>query len=104
MPQRKEILWSQLKVGLVGLASLTLFAIVVFLITGEMGLFTETMMIQTYSPDSGGLKTGAPVRLAGVDVGTVRRVRAGPTRTRPSRSGWRFVGHLKTTSAPTRRP
>ena len=74
MPQRKQIRWSQLKVGIIALASLTLLAIVVFLITGETGLFTETMTLRTYTSDSGGLKTGAPVRLAGVDVGTVRQV------------------------------
>ena len=74
MPQRKEIRWSQLKVGLVVLVSLTLLVITTFLITGQTGFFAETMMLHTYSPDAGGLKTGAVVRLAGVDVGSVRRV------------------------------
>ena len=74
MPQRKEIRWSQLKVGLVVLVSLTLLAITIFLITGQTGFFAETMMLHTYSPDAGGLKTGGVVRLAGVDVGSVRRV------------------------------
>ncbi|MBI3895640.1 MAG: MCE family protein [Acidobacteria bacterium] len=74
MPQRKEIRWSQLKVGLVSLASIVLLAIVIFLITGETGFFAETMTIRTYSPDAGGLRTGATVRLAGVDVGIVRQV------------------------------
>ncbi|HWP83676.1 MAG TPA: MlaD family protein [Terriglobia bacterium] len=74
MPQRKEIRWSQLKVGLVSLASLTLLAATIFLITGQTGFFAETVELHTYSPDAGGLKTGAVVRLAGVDVGNVRRV------------------------------
>ena len=74
MPQRRDIRWSQLKVGLIMVSSMVLLAVVTFLITGETGLFTETISMRTYSPDSGGLKTGAPVRLAGVDVGTVRRV------------------------------
>lgn len=74
MPQRKEVRWSQLKVGLVSLASLTLLAITIFLVTGQTGFFAETIALRTYSPDAGGLKTGAVVRLAGVDVGNVQRV------------------------------
>ncbi|MBI4465465.1 MAG: MCE family protein [Acidobacteria bacterium] len=74
MPQRRDIRWSQLKVGLISASSLVLLAAVIFLITGQTGLFTETMMLRTYSPDAGGLKVGGPVRLAGVDVGSVQRV------------------------------
>ena len=74
MPQQKEIRWSQLKVGLISLTSIILLAIVIFLITGETGFFAETMTIRTYSSDAGGLRTGATVRLAGVDVGMVRQV------------------------------
>ncbi|MBI4464307.1 MAG: MCE family protein [Acidobacteria bacterium] len=74
MPQRKQILWSQLKVGFVAVASILLLATVIFLITGETGFFAETMTIHTYSSDAGGLRTGATVRLAGVDVGMVRQV------------------------------
>lgn len=74
MPQQKEIRWSQLKVGLVALASFLLLAITIFLITGQTGFFAETVFLNTYTPDAGGLKTGAVVRLAGVDIGNVQRV------------------------------
>ncbi len=74
MPQRREIRWSQLKVGVVALTSLTLLAATIFLITGQTGFFAEMTAFRIYSPDAGGLKTGAVVRLAGVDVGSVRRV------------------------------
>jgi len=75
MPQRKQILWSQLRVGVLTLASLTVLAIGIFLITGQTGFFTKTMTVRTLAPDAAGLKNGAPVRLTGVDVGTVRSVR-----------------------------
>ena len=75
MPQQKEIRWSQLKVGILTLASLAVLATAIFLITGQMGLFSSTMLIRTYLPDAAGLKSGAPVRLAGVDVGNVQQVR-----------------------------
>ena len=74
MPQQKEIRWSQLKVGLVSLASFILLAITIFLITGQTGFFAETVFLNTYTPDAGGLRTGAVVRLAGVDIGNVQRV------------------------------
>ena len=74
MPQRREIRWSELKVGLVALASVILLAITIFLITGQTGFFAETMALRTYTPDAGGLKSGGVVRLAGVDVGNVRSV------------------------------
>jgi len=76
MPQQKEIRWSQLKVGLVALASFLLLAITIFLITGQTGFFAETVFLNTYTPDAGGLKTGAVVRLAGVDIGSVSEIRA----------------------------
>ena len=75
MPQQKEIRWSQLKVGILTLASLAVLVAAVFLITGQTGFFASTMLIRTYVPDAAGLKSGAPVRLAGVDVGNVQQVR-----------------------------
>jgi phospholipid/cholesterol/gamma-HCH transport system substrate-binding protein len=74
MPQRKDVRWSQLKVGLVALASLSLLAVTIFLITGQTGFFSESVTLHTFSSDAGGLKSGAVVRLAGVDAGNVRRV------------------------------
>lgn len=74
MPQRRDVRWSQLKVGLVSIVSLTLLAATIFLITGQTGFFAKTYTLHTYSSDAGGLKTGAVVRLAGVDVGNVQRV------------------------------
>src|SRR3990170_1641366 len=74
MPQRRDVRWSRLKVGMVSIASLTLLAATIFLITGQTGFFSETAMLHTYSSDAGGLKTGAVVRLAGVDVGNISQV------------------------------
>ena len=74
MPQQKEIRWSQLKVGILTLASLAVLAAAIFLISGQTGFFASTMLIRTYLRDAAGLKNGAPVRLAGVDVGNVTQV------------------------------
>lgn len=74
MPQQKQLVWSQLRVGLLTVTSLVLLTVAVFLVTGQTGFWTKKMTIRTLAPDAGGIKSGAPVRLAGIDVGSVRRV------------------------------
>ena len=74
MPQRKQLLWSQLKVGLLTVTSLIILTVGIFLISGQTGFFTKTVTIRTLAPDAAGLKTGAPVRFTGIDVGTVRKI------------------------------
>src|SRR3990172_734698 len=74
MAYKKNVAWSQLKVGMIAITSITLFALTIFLITGGSNFFGETMLLHSFSSDAGGLRVGAPVRLAGVDVGMVRQV------------------------------
>jgi phospholipid/cholesterol/gamma-HCH transport system substrate-binding protein len=75
MPQRKQIIWAELKVGLLTLVSIVLLVVAIFLVTGRSGFFTKNVVVRTLSPDAGGLRGGAPVRLAGIDVGKVKQVR-----------------------------
>jgi len=42
------------------------------------GLFTSKIILKSYFPDASGLAIGAPVRLSGVDIGSVTRVRVVP--------------------------
>ena len=75
MPSQKQLKWSQLRVGLTVLfASITL-GVLTFLMSGTSGLFTPKIVLKAYFDDAGGLRNGAPVRLQGVDVGNVTRVR-----------------------------
>lgn len=74
MSQRKDIRWAQLKVGILALAGVSLLAATIFLISGSGAFWVGKTRLVTYTPDAGGLKTGAVVRLAGVDVGNVRGV------------------------------
>ena len=74
MPSQKELQWAQLRVGLtVIFASITL-AVLIFLMSGTIGLFTKKLTLYTYVPDAGGLRTGAPVRLQNVDIGNVKDI------------------------------
>ena len=74
MPQPKQLQWTQLRVGLLVLTSLIIFATVVFLMTGE-GLLERKYLISVFMADAAGLKTGDPVRLTGIDVGNVAEIR-----------------------------
>ncbi|HYM10795.1 MAG TPA: MlaD family protein [Bryobacterales bacterium] len=75
MPQTKRLAWAQLRVGVMAIAAIAIFVVLVFLISGRTGLLTRMAEIRTYVDDSASLKIGAPVRLNGIDAGNVRAVR-----------------------------
>ena len=75
MPSQKQLKWSQLKVGLTVLVASITLAVLIFLMSGTGGLFTPKIVVKSYFDNAGGLREGAPVRLAGVDIGNVKRIR-----------------------------
>src|SRR5262249_53972294 len=48
--------------------------------TGTGGLFTTRITLKSYFNNAGGLRVGAPVRLSGVDIGNVVKMRIVPDR------------------------
>ncbi len=64
----------EIRVGLFILIGLILAFIVVFSIGSKNQLFREQYTLFTNFKDVGGLIAGSPVRLAGVEVGTVSRI------------------------------
>ena len=75
MPSQKQLKWSQLRVGLTVLfASITL-GVLIFVMSGTGGWFTRKIALRSYFDNAGGLREGAPVRLAGVDIGNVTSIR-----------------------------
>ncbi len=75
MPSQKQLKWSQLRVGLTVLfASITLM-VLIFLMSGTGGWLTHKIIVKAYFDNAGGLREGAPVRLSGVDIGNVTKVR-----------------------------
>jgi phospholipid/cholesterol/gamma-HCH transport system substrate-binding protein len=74
MPQRKQVTWSDLRVGLLVLAGLFLIAVTVFYVTGP-GFIGPKYRLVTYLPEVSGLVVGAPVRLDGVEIGNVESIR-----------------------------
>jgi phospholipid/cholesterol/gamma-HCH transport system substrate-binding protein len=55
-------------------ASVTL-AVLIFVMSGTGGWLTHKITLRSYFDNAGGLREGAPVRLAGVDIGNVTAVR-----------------------------
>lgn len=74
MPSKQKIRWAQLKVGLMSLAALTLIAILVFLMTGDRKFFADNVTVFTYLDDAAAIGKGAPVRLNGILIGSVRDI------------------------------
>jgi len=81
VPSRKEIQWSQLKVGALVLAAMAVLVGLIFLMSGSTGgLFASKIMLRSYFANAAGLKNGAPVTLEGVTIGNVLRIRVVPER------------------------
>src|SRR5271170_5837337 len=75
LPSQKQLKWSQLRVGLTVLfASITLM-VLIFVMSGTGGWFTSKITLRSFFDNAGRLREGAPVRLAGVDIGNVTAVR-----------------------------
>jgi phospholipid/cholesterol/gamma-HCH transport system substrate-binding protein len=74
MPTRKQAALSELRVGI--LVTIALFLLALFILQQNWGLtlFSRSVKAITYLPDVGGLKPGAPVWLAGIEIGKVRQV------------------------------
>jgi len=78
MPQRKQVSWAQLRVGTMVIVSVAVLAIGIFFISGQVGFLTRRYTLKTYFSGAGGLREGAQVRLAGIAVGNVDRIRISP--------------------------
>src|SRR5262245_21999044 len=74
MPRTRSLAWAELKIGLVSLFALAMAGLLIFLLSGEGGFFWQRYGIKTVFANVAGLKAGAPVRLAGVEVGSVKEV------------------------------
>ena len=78
MPQRKQIAWAQLRVGLLVLVSLVILAAGIFFISGHVGFLSRHYTLKTYFASAGGVHEGAEVRLAGIAVGNINKIQLSP--------------------------
>ncbi|HMD38927.1 MAG TPA: MlaD family protein [Candidatus Acidoferrum sp.] len=77
MAQRKQLTWTELRVGLFVLVGLMVIAAGIFWVTGA-GTIGPKYRLRTYLPEVSGLANGAPVSLDGVEVGNVESIRLAP--------------------------
>ena len=81
MPSRKEIQWSQLRVGALILVAMIVLVGLIVLMSGQSGgLFQRKLVLRSYFENAAGVKDGAPVTLEGVTIGNVTHVRVVPNR------------------------
>jgi phospholipid/cholesterol/gamma-HCH transport system substrate-binding protein len=75
LPSQKQLKWSQLRVGLTVLFASATLMVLIFVMSSTGGWFTRKITLRSYFDNAGGLHEGAPVRLAGVDIGNVTSMR-----------------------------
>ena len=77
MAQRKQLTWTELRVGLFVLVALFVIAVGIFYVTGA-GFLGPKYRLRTYLPEVAGVSNGAPVRLDGMDIGNVESIKMVP--------------------------
>jgi phospholipid/cholesterol/gamma-HCH transport system substrate-binding protein len=74
MPRTRSLAWSELKLGVLTITAVVISALTIFLVTGSKGFFWQRYSLKTKFASVPGLKPGSPVRLAGVEIGSVSSV------------------------------
>jgi phospholipid/cholesterol/gamma-HCH transport system substrate-binding protein len=66
--------WSELKIGVLTIAAVVITAVLIFSLTGSKGFSWQRYTLKARFPNVAGLASGSPVRVAGVEVGSVTGV------------------------------
>jgi phospholipid/cholesterol/gamma-HCH transport system substrate-binding protein len=71
MPRTRSLAWSELKIGIVAVAAIGLAIMLIVAVGGQGGFSWQRYKLNTKFTNVQGLKSGAIVRVAGVEVGKV---------------------------------
>jgi phospholipid/cholesterol/gamma-HCH transport system substrate-binding protein len=74
MPRTRSLAWSELKIGILAVVAIVLAIMLIVAVGGQGGFAWQRYELKTKFPDVKGLKSGAVVRVAGVEVGKVTDV------------------------------
>jgi phospholipid/cholesterol/gamma-HCH transport system substrate-binding protein len=74
MPRTRSQTWSELKIGVVSTVAIVIGIVTVFLLTGGSGFFWQRYSLKSRFANVAGLNSGSPVRVAGIQVGSVTDV------------------------------
>ncbi len=75
MPRTRSLAWSELKIGIIAVAAIVLAITLIVAVGGQGGFSWDRYTLTTKFSNVQGLKSGAVVRVAGVEVGKVTDVR-----------------------------
>src|SRR4030067_2164097 len=75
---KKQLQWSQLKVGSVMTLALFILLATVFFAGNLEELFSKKVALKTHFKDVKGLRRGAPVWIFGTEVGSVKEIDLDP--------------------------
>jgi phospholipid/cholesterol/gamma-HCH transport system substrate-binding protein len=79
MADRSKVRWAQLKVGLIALTAILITVVLIFLLTSKTGLFQHNVLLRTYMEDASGITEGTAVRLNGITVGYLDKLKLNNT-------------------------
>ncbi len=71
MPRTRSLAWAELKIGVISAFAVVMTLVLIFLLSGEGGFSWQQYGLKTRFDNIAGLKPGAPVRVAGVEIGSV---------------------------------
>jgi len=71
MPRTRSLAWSELKIGVLTILAIVVAAVTIFSVMGSRGFVWQRYTLKTKFGNVAGLKAGSPVRVAGVEVGSV---------------------------------
>lgn len=74
MPRTRSLAWAELKIGVLTIVSIVIAAVLIFSLTGARGFFWQRYDLKARFSNVAGLTSGSPVRVAGVQVGSVTSV------------------------------
>jgi phospholipid/cholesterol/gamma-HCH transport system substrate-binding protein len=74
MPRTRSLAWSELRIGVLTIAAVVIAAALIFSLTGSKGFSWQRYPLKARFPNVAGLASGSPVRVAGVEVGSVTGV------------------------------
>jgi len=74
MPRTRSLAWAELKIGLLTITAIVIAAVLVLSLTGSKGFFWQRYTLKTRFPSVAGLAAGSPVRVAGMQVGSVKDI------------------------------
>jgi phospholipid/cholesterol/gamma-HCH transport system substrate-binding protein len=74
MPRTRSLGWSELRIGVVTIIAIGITVVTLVVLTGARGFFWQRYHLKARFTNVAGLNAGSPVRVAGVEVGSVRAV------------------------------